>query len=109
MFSEAGRSCTDSSSQQSLSTVVSDLWELWPFTDVFSNNPFIFEFYPDNTSARIARLNGSIVTVIDPKSGARRLVIDTGSQSQSQRQRHHGRGATGRPWPWTCPKKRAVC
>jgi len=42
--------------------------------------PFILEFSPDNSSVAFARLGDKVVTVIDLKSCARRIVIDAGTE-----------------------------
>lgn len=43
-------------------------------------DPFILKFSPSNGSAAFARPRDNVVTVIESKSGARRLVIDAGME-----------------------------
>ena len=62
--------------------------QLWPLDDSpapASNDvpptsgqrhPFILRFSPDGTSAAFARLGDNVVTVINPKSGAKQLIVD---------------------------------
>ena len=66
--------------------------QLWPPEDAVTStpngalrtsgqrHPFILEFSPGEGSAAFARLRDNVVTVIDPRSGARRLVIDAGME-----------------------------
>ena len=45
-----------------------------------SANNFILRFSPDKSLAAAVRIGGSVATVIDLKSGATRLIIDTGME-----------------------------
>ena len=66
--------------------------QLWPLEDSAiptstdtpqasgQGHPFVLEFSPDIRFAAYARLSGNTVTVIDPQSGTKRLVVDAGME-----------------------------